>query len=282
MAFYYRSEIRRMVGNLLGDVTWLQATATGTTTTFVDTIRLSSNIESPFNRDLVYTAQNAALIGTVRRVTGADLLAGWISFDAMSAASTLGDTVELYNFRGKGWRIDEYNSAINQAIREAANNLYREPVTYPVEVDDIESDNIHLSANYSELTHIVSIEAFNSGTLWNTIKPASKQNGYGWWADGGQNISIEGYSSTLSGAGAGDLYIKGFKAPTELGVDTAETYIPVEWLSLKTAEILCASALDRDQGNFARAQMFARKADMALPSIRTRIPGSTRRVTPVS
>ena len=82
MATY--QELRRSVGNMLGDVTALTATAAGTTTTFIDTISLSSNIEHPRNRDIVITGGHASNLGVIRRVTEADLLSGSVQFDALA------------------------------------------------------------------------------------------------------------------------------------------------------------------------------------------------------
>jgi hypothetical protein len=123
MALTSRAQLRTRIASMLGDLTTLTATVAGSTTQFIDTRTLTSNMENPRNREFIFIRHgNPAVFtndGLIRRITNSDLNAGWISFDALTAATAVGDVGEMYNFRGKGWLYDQYNNAINQAIAEA-------------------------------------------------------------------------------------------------------------------------------------------------------------------
>ena len=275
MATFTRAQIRRTVGTMLGDVTALSANANGTTTTFIDTVNLSGNIENPYNRDIIF--RNSTAVDNdarIRRITHSDLLAGWVAFEALSYATYVDDQAEMYNFRGKGWRVVEYNEAINQAIREA-NVLGPAPDTATLLASDIDGNVATIST--TGLTSVYSVQ-YLQGESWIEVSSANRQTGYEWWTDGGVRLVLNGYTNVLNGLDDNELKIYGHAPRSEFDDDADSISINMEWMTNKVAEILCASALDRDQGNFARAQMFGRKASMTESAIRTRKPGSSRSV----
>ena len=266
-----RADIRRRVGNMLGDVTPLTATVAGTTTTFIDTITLSTGVEHPKNRDIVITDGHISNVGMVRRITGADLNSGSLTFDALPQATAAYDTAEMYNFRGKGWRVSEYHSAINQAIAES----------FPM-YKFLNSENIAASFavadqpyNLSGLgfTHMYALQYTNA---LGTVVSIPKAQGYGrsgWWVqDRKLIVNDTRYTSLLEGETVG---IKGYSRPQPVDDEVDAITVPAEWLCFRVASILCMSAVDRDQGNFARAQTFQRQADQCQTSIRTRMPSTT-------
>lgn len=265
--------MRRIVGNLLGDVTPLTATVAGTTTTFIDTISLSSNIESPRNRDIVFTAGSGDNnIGLIRRITNYDLSAGYVVFDAIPDPTPQNSYAEMYNFRGKGWRITEYDQAMDQACLETR-GIYKEKVVYDVALNDI-TDNA-IDAN-DAFNYVSSLDYLDYGTTYVPIPAARNATGKGWWIQD-EAVVLTGYDHVLAGAVDGTFRVTGYIDALPI-TSNDSTNIPPEWLSNRAAAILCMSALDRDQGNFARGQHFQRQADMWVAALRTRVPSTTRRV----
>lgn len=271
-----RAEIRRMVGNMLGDVTELVATANGTATTFIDTINLSSNIEGPRNRDIVFPVSD--VVGNqymVRRVTHYDLNAGWVAFDALSGITTLDDVAEMYNFRGKGWRISEYNSAINQAIRETR-GLYKEQDWDGIPAVNVVSSS-EINIDLLGYDYISGVD-YLSGSTYLSIPAARSSTANGWWIENATALRVNGYPVVLNSAENDSIRIQSWNDAAVVDDDSDAITIPPEWLTNRVASILCMSALDRDQGNFARANNFQREATMNLASIRTRVPSTLRPV----
>jgi len=258
---------------MLGDVTPLTATVSGTTTTFIDTITLSSGVEHPKNRDIVITNGHLSNEGLVRRITGADLNSGSLTFDALPQATAADDTAELYNFRGKGFRVSEYNSAINQAIAESF-PLYKSSNSDLLSPDPYDtSDAPHILTGIG-LTHMYSVGYTNSLGTFVTIPKAQGFGRSGWWVDHSRlYINDTRYTSIIQGE---SVVVQGYSRAQQVDDDTTDLIlVPNEWLVFRTASILCMSAVDRDQGNFARAQTFQRQADMCQTSIRTRMPSTT-------
>jgi hypothetical protein len=270
-----RGQLRRLVGNLLGDCTTLVATVSGTTTTFIDTINLTSNIEAPRNRDIVF-AQGGSSV--TRRVTTYDLNAGWVAFDAIATTgpTSVNSEADMYNFRGKGWRVTEYDNALYQATLESR-GWWKEPAFYDVQTSDIDSNGL-IDISGTGLKYLSGVQYLQTPTAYLSIPAARSSTGVGWWTDTEANLVINGYTHVLSGASNDSIRLYGYIHADLPATDGEETFLPTEWVSNRMAAILCMSALDRDQSNFARGQHFQRMADMVVPSLRTRVPGSTRLV----
>jgi hypothetical protein len=289
MALTSRAQLRTRIASMLGDLTTLTATVAGSTTQFIDTRTLTSNMENPRNREFIFIRHgNPAVFtndGLIRRITNSDLNAGWISFDALTAATAVGDVGEMYNFRGKGWLYDQYNNAINQAIAEAY-PLFKQEYAEPVIGWSTTGHTLVVPEGYE---YVYAVEYTEDDFVsWTPVPPATNPWTSGWGlsanSQGGSDpkITINDpiYYTPLF---ATDLIndtvrMRGYGPPQPLDADGDETSINPEWLCNKAASILCFSALDRDQGNAYRAQRFDQMAERHLSSIRTRMPGSTKRV----
>jgi hypothetical protein len=262
-------ELTKRVGGMLGDMTALTADVVGNTTVFNDTQALTINMEAPRNRDILFSYQVSGTgnLGVVRRVTNFDMNAGWVSFDAIPEATAVGDKAELYNFRGKGWRVTEYWSAINQAIQEAF-PLYKQPYNAAVaSTFDITTGNITIPTT---ITHVAEIEYENTAGTWYRVPRSRRRGQSGWWVDdyaGTINVRDNNYTALMNGR---SVRLIGATKPTPLTLGTDITYIDPEWLCARAASILCMSALDRDQGNYARGNYFQGQANANLSAIRTR------------
>lgn len=269
-----RAQLRRKIAQMLEDITFLTATQAGTTTEFVDTVSLTTGLENAKNRDIVFTDSHASNTGLVRVVTNADHAAGYVAFDALPQAIAEGDEAELYNFRSRGWRVAEYNKAIDQA-RLDAYPLYKEPVRIAPSAFADGMATVPASIEY-----ISDVQYYRSASIPASIPFSSRPYGSGWSIlDGGIFIGDTRFTVPFGTAfDAGDAYLIGYGPPSAMTSDTDTTDINPEWLANKAAEILCMGALSRDQGNAYRASTFGQKAERHLSSIRTRLPGNTKRV----
>lgn len=270
-----RKEVRRRIGRRLSDVTQLTATANGSTTTFVDTTKLATSIENAKGREVVFTSGTNA--GLVRRVTDANMTTGTLTFAAVTASTVAGDTAELYNFRLKGWTVDEYNDAINDAI-DTAWPLFATKVSVNAAATfDADSGEIDIP---SGIDQVESVEYQDSSGIWHEITQAASRYDAGWSvAHDGTTLHVRG-RRWLNGVSGLTVRLNGYARSGRLDSDTATTDIPPEWLEYAACEILCLSARERDANNYNLALLFREKAEKARESIRTRRRGRPVMVTP--
>jgi hypothetical protein len=263
-----RGELRRMIGNTLGDVTELTATALGTTTKLIDAVTFSGAVESPLNRDIIFTSgTNANLI---RRVLTYDASGTFITFAAVTAAVAAADTAEMYNFRGRGWRIPEVHRALNQAV-EYSWPLYREP--YSVSVAAVFDSSTGLLTIPATLTHVYGLQYQDTDLTWRPVPSAVTRYGQGWTVNLQSGvIDVRGVSTIPNGA---TVRLEGFKKPTALTTDASTTAINPEWLVSKTCAILCMGGVERDPANYNLGQIHDQKAERIKSAIRTRLPSGT-------
>ena len=263
-----RGQLRRRIAGRLGDVTDLIATENSTTQKFIDTIRLSGAIEVPKNRDIVFTGGHNT--NTVRRVTTSDMTAGFVEFAAVGVNTEIGDTAEMYNFRGRGWRVEEYNDAINQAISDSW-PLYRE--VYGLSGGNFDASTGLISITDPLLTHITTVSYIDSAGYAQTVSNALLFRGQGWSYDPMlQRIDVRGCGEIPNGSA---VRIYGFSRPDTLAADEDVTRINPEWLTMRACQILCMAAIDRDQANYNLGMVYGQQADALKTSIRTRIPRGT-------
>jgi hypothetical protein len=265
-----RGALRRMIGNTLGDVTVLTATADGTTTRLNDTVRLSGSIEIPLNRGLIFTS--GANIGIERRVTTSDMSVGYVDFAAVTAATATGDTAEMYNFRGRGWRIPELHDALNDAMLYAS-PPYWEP--YSVAVAAVFNSTTGLLTIPATIQLVYAIQYQDADTFWHPVPSASSRYGQGWTVNLQSGVIDVRGTSIPNGAA---VRLEGFKKPTALTIETSTTNINPQWLVNKACAILCMGGVERDSANYNLGQIFDQKAERGKSALHTRLPSGTVRV----
>ena len=270
-----RAEIRRRIGYMLNDVVELTATATGTASTFIDAIRVGTNIERPTGRDIVFTS--GTNIGLVRRVTISDTSTGTLTFSPVTAATAVADTAEMYNFRLKGWRVDEYNKFINMAIDEAW-PLHATKAT--VSAAATFSGTTTLIDVPSGIDQLESVEYSDSDSLWQEIPQAPNRYGVGWSVEAdGSDVAVRGWNWRNVADGQ-SVRLVGYTRATVLSADTTETSIPPEWLCYRAASMMCIAAAERSPNNYNLGLLFREEADKLKNTIRTRRRGNPKMVTP--
>ena len=260
-----RAELRRRIGRLLGDVVQLEATSAGTTTTFIDAIRLSSALESPVNRDIVFL--NGTNLGQVRRVTSWTVGTGTLNFTALPAATASGDFAEIYNRHAKGWTVAEYNDAINSAI-DATWPVYKEAYTAEVSAFDSSDPVLAVPAEFSTVSLI---QYLNADSLWTSIPSTSwvHHAALGEIVVSGDTLlaAMDGYTVRLLGA----------TRPEPLDEDTDTTSIRPDFLVYQAAALLCQNRFSRGETEFYNPMLLNQQfADKFKP--RSRNEGVSVRV----
>ena len=270
-----RAALRRQIGYTLGDVTELVATAAGTTSTFIDTTRVGTNIERAKGRDIVFTS--GTNLGLVRRITDSDMTAGVLTFAAVTAATAAADTAEMYNFRLEGWTVPEYNDAINRAIDQAW-PLYGTKVTVSAAaVFNGTTTTIDVPSGIDQLE---SVEFQDTASLWQEIPQADKRFGVGWSVEAdGSDVIVRGWNwrNWIDGQ---SVQLVGYTRSSTLTTDASTTAIPPEWLIAKAASLLLLSATRRDANNYNKGLLYREDAEKLMPSIRVRRRNRPMMVTP--
>ena len=262
------ARLRRDVGGQIGEVLVCTATATGTTSTFIDTVRLVQGDNTLAGRQAVMTtAATAANQGVVRLVTGNAQAAGVITVRPdFAAAPVAGDVIELYAKHGAGPTIEDLNRAINRAIRDAAANALVEDVS-TTSTYDPDSSTLTLDSDW---THFIGAEVQDEETeTWAPLP---------WWGlDPVARTVNLGYRVHGNGQYDGHLVrLRGYTTPGELTADSDETAINPEWLVARAsyhALITTASRRSPADANQALglAQVYREEADRLRGLTRTRM-----------
>lgn len=234
------AQLRARVAQRLGDYTKLTGTSNGTTTTFIDAVNINSATESMKGRVLLSSA------GTVHFVTTQVDATSTITFTpAVSNANLVesGDTVELFNKRGKGFLPSEYRDAINAAINDAFPLGLIEIVSTIGTAFDSEAPEITVPA---AMVYVSALEWEDNNGMWTTIPKASPSNGYGWVADaaageirilGNPGLYVDGMSIRMTGYGRQEI----------LTADSDTCALNAEYIVTRACYHLTYANIDRDE-----------------------------------
>ena len=109
-----RQALRQAIGYNLGSIIVSTATATGSTTTLLDTNALAYGGTDDFKgRDIILISGTAGNIGTVAKTTAFDSTSKTLTVSpTLASATAAADGYELH----EGYRVAEINAHINQAI----------------------------------------------------------------------------------------------------------------------------------------------------------------------
>lgn len=121
-----QTEVRRLVGTILGDATVLSATAAGSTDTFTDARHLvnrGDNAPSLMDRLLYFSGgPTTDNYGHEARITGFVAATSTLSFDPDApSATTTGDEVEVWSNWSRWGGIAAIHQLINEGIRSVEN-----------------------------------------------------------------------------------------------------------------------------------------------------------------
>jgi hypothetical protein len=260
-----RAELRSRVAAKLGDRLSLTATDDSDTTHFIDTLHLGSMLENPRHREMVFLSGSNA--GEVRRITVSDLTTSTLTLNAaLPVATATGDTAEVYNFRGKNLALEDYHTAINEAI-DAAWPAVKVPFSVDVAAD-FDSQNPVLTIP-ATITHIDRVEYLDTNGDYQWIDPAVTPGGYGW--------EIDPYAGTITVRGSRYLYLAdgltvrltGGAREAPLTTDSDTTQIDPQWLVLQATANIALQLYHRGEQEFYNTAIYLQQqADRIKPRSR--------------
>lgn len=120
-----RLALRQEIGRLTTDMFKVKATATGSTTTLKDALRLARSDGNMVGRIGWVSAGTSANLGKMVRITGSDKSAQTITFadTALPQSTVADDEMELWNRAGQGFFPDDVNTEINSALSIVASQV---------------------------------------------------------------------------------------------------------------------------------------------------------------
>lgn len=175
------AQLRQRLADKFEDLVQLTATANGNVgkTTLIDTYHINPGTEHYNGRDVLCTSGTNA--GLKRRVTGTADTTGTLTLNtALTAATATNDTFDVFNRRGRGFTIDQYNRAINNAINDAFPASVIEVVATITGAFDVDTPEITVP---SSLVEVSALEAQDSTGDWRIVPKARSRGGDGWYPD---------------------------------------------------------------------------------------------------
>ncbi len=270
-----RQELRRLIGDVTGDMHLLVATSTGTTTTFADTARLADRGDrapSVVNRLLYFSAGTALNIGHEAAVTDFTSSTRTLTFSpAATSAVASGDTVELWSTTERIGSISAIHRLINYAITQ---------------VEDMAGlEEYATAATFDARTGTLTIPA-----TWAEVGGVEWTNGSGY-VDEIRNRHLRvrpaGRLLVIQGQGAGQAHrrsvrLYGYPRCLPLTTESGSTPVDAAWIVESVAEALTLApswrasdpAAAERRANFwaARAQMYKREVMSARRGLHVSLP----------
>ena len=174
-------QLRERLADKFEDLVQLTATDAGNAgkTTLIDTYHVNPGTEHFNGRDVLCTSGSNN--GLKRRITGTADTTGTITLNAaLTAQTAANDTFDVFNRRGRGFSIEQYNRAINNAINDAYPSAVIAVVANITGAFDADTPEITIPAS---VTEVVSLEAQDDTGNWHIIPKARSRGGEGWYAD---------------------------------------------------------------------------------------------------
>lgn len=270
------AELRRAVADRFGDYLQLTATGNGLATTIVDAINVNAGSEHYNGRQLICITGHANNVGKVRRVTAtSDTNSTLTVTPAFSNTTATNDTFDVFNRRGIGFQIQEYNRAINAAINDAF------PLGMVELVSELTTGNLSINDYITTITvpdniyEVYAVEFKTDENTWHPVVKATRSNSYGWRARPDGKIEIQGVPQDNTEEST--LRLRGYGRQDALSADSSTSLLNKEWTVSRAAYYLALGALARGSEYGAMAQQFQREAEMTRTRLRTvRNPGSER------
>lgn len=237
-----RAQLRRRIAQRIGDIKYLTATAIGTTTTLIDTTRITTQTDPMLGRQLLFSS--GTNLGTTKIITSFTDSTGTIGWSGAVTQTQSGDTAEVYNKRGTGWMKEEYDDVINQVIDEASGMALVELVSTISPAFERDTPEVTVPA---ALLEVYAVEWQDTDDFWHAILPGKKWGHYGWEADpaAGQ-LRIQGIPAHL--ANGADIRLYGYGRQATLSTDADTCLLDVDWMVARCCYLLYESGLDRDSG----------------------------------
>ncbi len=258
-----RAQLRRAIGNLVGQMKVCTATGAGTTTTFIDLENLAVEGGHYKDRIALFTAGTAANLGLARRVDTNTKASGVLTFArALPAATAVADEVELWNERGTGVAPDEVHNAINRALDSASTTTIA-PALSTAATFGRAAPTVAIPAGW---THFIGVEYKTWDGTWETVPPADVEVDV-------VNRVVELKHRARELADTRSVRLHGYTAVSPLTTDAAATFVDRKYVAYQAAfELLLASA-HRNADPVAaerKANLFLAEAKAREPYVRVR------------
>lgn len=271
-------ELRRAVADRFGDLTQLTTTANGdnsTFTTLIDALNVNGGSEHFNGRMLLVTSGTYA--NHKARITGTADSTGTLTFTPAAGGRIVsGVTVDVFNRRGIGFTIAEYDRAINNAIDDAFPLGLIEIVDPLTSGEATSTDDVTTITVPVDLYEVFAVEWQDDDDLWREVPKATRTNLFGWKATADGIITITGLPQEDTEEHS--LRLRGYGRQDQLTADTDACLLPKEWVVARAAYHLALGALMRGSEYGALAQQFAREAEMVRTRLRTVRRANSERV----
>lgn len=246
-AGHTRQKIRQIVASELGDLVLATATKNGTESTIFDAYNLALEVRHYNGMEVLCTDGHPANIGRTGTVTTSSQADQSVNFiPPFPMPTTIGDTFEMYNRRGTGWRVTQYNAAINAAISRAGDEHFTIPHTMEADTFDRHDGRITIPLDFSHF----------SGVEWRTRRGETRQllpNFY-TFDRFSRSVVVKGrYLREMSGV---TPVIRGYIPPPLLEQDDHQTSIPLEWLIVEVKAELQNHDVSTGSTQGARDRLF--------------------------
>lgn len=258
-----RLQIRRAVASQMGDLVQVIATRDGTEAMVVDSLNLSREYNA-FNGMQIYCvdAQAPANIGQLATIASNNPDARSVNFNPEFPQITkAGDIFDLYNLRDNGWRYDEYNQAINDAIMRGGEENARIPINTILDAPFNRSFNlIEIPLPF---TYFSGIDIIGRNGMPKKVPPS-------YYTVDKHTCEITLRGRYLQDAHGKRIRLRGDRSPELLRNDDDRTPVPTEWIVAEAIAILLQADVTHgvQQGSRDRILNMQRSgADGRRPSI---------------
>lgn len=242
-----RAELRRAIASSLGDLTYVEATESSEEATIIDKVHLVQAVNA-FNgmQAICVSSSWPQNVGHIATVMSNNPVARSINIEPpMPMPSATGDEFDLYNYRGNGWRVDQYNSAINQAIARAGDE--HSPLPYSVEIPhDKEYLEIPLEFSHFSGVHAIDRQGKRKEVPFGDLSVIRST----------RELTLKGRYSYRGGQYR-TLKIIGSRRPDQLLTDDARTHIPFDWMVYEASAILLGNDVSMGMTQGERDRLLA-------------------------
>ena len=266
-----RRTLRRRIAGRMGDLVVMTATAaSASTSTFVDALTVNIIAENLDGRMIVVA--NGANAGHVARIQSKDNATSTITFTPPAPTTfSQGNEIEVLNAHSRGFLVDEYNRAINDAINDAWPR-FKLDYTYTLP-SDFDSTNPSITVP-DEMAYVYEVQWQNSDDNW---IPLRKSKWYGWRANPALG-TITVLSDPAPMINGKPVRLFGYGRHPELSADADLCAVPAEWLVARACYHLSLGGIDKENAKANAVLTFAREADMLFRRIVTPPHPSMERV----
>lgn len=270
-------DLRRLIGDVTGDLLVITATSTGATNTIADTARLADRGDrapSIVNRILYFsTDADTANLGHQAAVTDYASSTRTITFTpAAPTAPTSGTSAELWSVAERIGSIGAIHRLINYAIKQVEDIAGLEEYSTPAVTFDARTGLIDIPSTWAEVGGVEWTDgtgyARELPSRWLKVRPA------------GRKLEIVGRGAGLANRRSVRLW--GYKRQNALSAETDSTDVDAAWIvnSVSQALTLAPSWRSSDpaaaerRANFwaTQAAVYRREVASARRGLRVALP----------